>query len=197
MEKNAMETCSSTSVITNPVASSTSTWAIDASHTSIEFSVRHMMVSSTKGHFSGVTGTLIVDEQNPANSSAVVTIDVSTVSTRDERRDAHLKSADFFEVETYPNITFKSTRIVAEKGDKYKVHGDLTIHGVTQPVVLDTEYFGQNKTPWGSEVIGFAAETKISRKDFGLTYNAALETGGFLIGDEIKIRLEVEAIKQA
>jgi polyisoprenoid-binding protein YceI len=192
-----METGSSTSVVTNPATMTTTTWAIDPSHTAVEFSVRHMMVSSTKGHFSGISGTIVVDEQNPANSSADVTIDVSTVNTREERRDAHLRSADFFEVETFPHITFKSTRVVAEKSDRYKIYGDLTIRDVTKPVVLDTEYFGQNTTPWGSEVIGFAAETKINRKDFGLTYNAALETGGFLIGDEIKIRLEVEANKQA
>ncbi len=192
-----MESTSSTAVATNPVPATTTTWAIDPAHTTVEFSVRHMMVSSTKGHFAGVTGTLIIDEQNPQNSSADVTIDASTVNTREERRDAHLRSADFLEVETYPEITFKTTRVVPESKDRFKVYGDITIHGVTQQVVLDTEYFGQNKTPWGSEVIGFAAETKISRKDFGLTYNAALETGGFLVGDEIKIRLEVEAIKQA
>jgi polyisoprenoid-binding protein YceI len=192
-----MESSSSTAVLTNPTPATATTWAIDASHTAVEFSVRHMMVSSTKGRFTGVAGTLIVDEQNPENSSADVTIDASTVDTREERRDAHLRSADFLEVETYPEITFKTTRIVPEKSDRYKIYGDLTVHGVTQPVVLDTEYFGQSKTPWGTEVIGFAAETKISRKDFGLTYNAALETGGFLVGDEVKIRLEVEAIKQS
>jgi polyisoprenoid-binding protein YceI len=192
-----MESGSSTTVLTNPAPTTATTWAIDPAHTAVEFSVRHMMVSSTKGRFTGVTGTLVIDEQNPENSSADVTIDAATVDTREERRDAHLRSADFLEVEKYPAITFKSTRVVPERGDRYKVYGDLTIHGVTQPVVLDTEYFGQNKTPWGSEVVGFSAETKINRKDFGLTYNAALETGGFLVGDEVKIRLEVEAIKQA
>jgi len=192
-----METGVSTAIVTNPAATTATTWAIDPAHTTVEFSVKHMMVSSTKGRFGGVSGTLVIDEQNPERSSAEVKIDASTVDTREERRDAHLRSADFFNVEVHPEITFKSTRVVPESGDRYKVYGDLTILGVSQPVVLDTEYHGQNKTPWGSEVVGFTATTKISRKEWGLTYNAALETGGFLVGDEIKIQLEVEAIKQA
>ena len=192
-----METGVSTAIVTNPAATTATTWAIDPAHTTVEFSVKHMMVSSTKGRFGGVSGTLVIDEQNPERSSAEVKIDASTVDTREERRDAHLRSADFFNVEVHPEITFKSTRVVPESGDRYKVYGDLTILGVSQPVVLDTEYHGQNKTPWGSEVVGFTATTKISRKEWGLTYNAALETGGFLVGDEIKIHLEGEAIKQA
>ncbi|HKG25375.1 MAG TPA: YceI family protein, partial [Thermomicrobiales bacterium] len=185
-----METGVSTAIVTNPAATTATTWAIDPAHTTVEFSVKHMMVSSTKGRFGGVSGTLVIDEQNPERSSAEVKIDASTVDTREERRDAHLRSADFFNVEVHPEITFKSTRVVPESGDRYKVYGDLTILGVSQPVVLDTEYHGQNKTPWGSEVVGFTATTKISRKEWGLTYNAALETGGFLVGDEIKIQLE-------
>jgi polyisoprenoid-binding protein YceI len=192
-----VETGTSTAVAANPTLATATTWAIDSAHTAVEFSVRHMMVSSTKGRFTGVAGVLVVDEQNPERSSADVAIDAATVDTREDKRDAHLRSADFLEVESYPQITFKSTRVVPEGGDNYKVYGDLTIHGVTRQVVLTTEYHGQSKTPWGSEVIGFSAETKISRKDYGLTYNAALETGGVLIGDEVKIRLEVEAIKQA
>ncbi|MEA2597955.1 MAG: hypothetical protein QOF01_4424 [Thermomicrobiales bacterium] len=191
-----METGTSTGVVANPTATTATTWAIDASHTTVEFSVRHMMVSTTKGRFAGVSGTLVIDEQDPTRSHADVKIDAATVDTREEKRDAHLRSADFFNVETHPEITFKSTRVVPESSDRYKVYGDLTILGVTREVVLNTEYQGQNKTPWGSEVIGFSAETKISRKDWGLTYNAALETGGFLVGDDIKIHLEVEAIKQ-
>lgn len=191
-----METGTSTAVVTNPT-STTTTWAIDPGHTTVEFSVKHMMVSTTKGRFGGVSGTIVIDEQDPTRSYADVTIDASTVDTREERRDAHLKSADFFNSQVYPKITFKSTRVVPQSSDRYKVYGDLTILGVTRQVVLDTEYNGQNKTPWGTEVIGFTADTKINRKDWGLTYNAALETGGFLVGDEIKIHLEVEAIKQA
>jgi polyisoprenoid-binding protein YceI len=191
-----METGTSTAVVTNPTPSTTTTWAIDPGHTTVEFSVKHMMVSTTKGRFGGVSGTIVIDEQDPTLSHATVEIDAASVDTREERRDAHLRSADFFNVETHPHITFKSTRIVPESTTEYKVYGDLTILGVTRQVVLKTEYHGQNKTPWGSEVVGFTAETKISRKEWGLTYNAALETGGFLIGDDIKIHLEVEAIKQ-
>jgi polyisoprenoid-binding protein YceI len=192
-----METGTSTAAAITPTPTTATTWEIDPGHTTVEFSVKHMMVSTTKGRFGGVGGTLVVDEQDPTRSSATVTIDAASVDTREERRDAHLKSADFFNVETHPQITFKSTRIVPESDVDYKVYGDLTILGVTREVVLKTEYHGQNKTPWGSEVIGFTAETKISRKEWGLTYNAALETGGFLIGDDIKIHLEIEAIKQA
>jgi polyisoprenoid-binding protein YceI len=190
-----MESGTSTAVVTNPTTATT--WTIDPAHTTVEFSVKHMMVSTTKGRFGGVGGSLVIDEQDPTRSYADVKIDASTVDTREERRDAHLKSADFFNVEVHPEITFKSTRVVPESNDRYKVYGNLTILGVTREVVLNTEYNGQNTTPWGTEVIGFTADTKISRKDWGLTYNAALESGGFLVGDDIKIHLEVEAIKQA
>jgi polyisoprenoid-binding protein YceI len=192
-----MEAGTSAAVVTNPTPSTATTWAIDPAHTTVEFSVKHMMVSTTKGRFSGVSGTLVIDEQDPTRSHAEVTIEASTVDTHEERRDTHLRSADFFNVEVHPQITFESTRIVPESATEYKVYGELTILGVSREVVLKTEYNGQNKTPWGTEVIGFTAETKISRKDWGLTYNAALETGGWLVGDDIKIHLEVEAIKQA
>jgi polyisoprenoid-binding protein YceI len=191
-----METGTSTAVVSHPTPSTTTTWAIDPGHTTVEFSVKHMMVSTTKGRFGGVSGAIVIDEQDPTRSHATVEIDAASVDTREERRDAHLRSADFFNVETHPHITFKSTRVVPESEVEYKVYGDLTILGVTRQVVLKTEYNGRNKTPWGTEVVGFTAETKISRKEWGLTYNAALETGGFLVGDDIKIHLEVEAIKQ-
>jgi polyisoprenoid-binding protein YceI len=151
-----------------------------------------MMISSTKGRFGGVSGTITLDPNNLENSHADVQIDASTVDTRDEKRDGHLRSADFFHVEKFPEITFKSTRVVKD-GSDFKVFGDLTILDVTREVVLKTEFNGQNTTPWGFDVVGFEASTKINRKDFGLTWNAALETGGFLVGDDIKINLEVEA----
>jgi len=191
-----VETATSAAVAATPTLTTATTWTIDPTHTAVEFSVRHMMVSTTKGRFTGVSGTLVIDEQNPDRSHAEVTIDASTVDTREDKRDAHLRSADFLEVETYPEITFKSTRVVPTGGNEYKIYGTLTVHGVSREVVLNTEYNGQNKTPWGSEVVGFSADTKISRKDYGLTYNPALETGGFVVGDEVKIHLEVEAIKQ-
>jgi polyisoprenoid-binding protein YceI len=180
------------STATAPATGTTTVWAIDPSHSSVEFSVRHMMISTSKGRFSGVSGTITLDPDNFANSHAEVTIDASTIDTRDEKRDAHLRSADFFNVEKYPNITFKSTRVVKD-GDDYKVYGDLTILDVTREVELKTEFHGQNKTPWGFEVVGFSASTKINRKEFGLNWNAALETGGFLVGDEVKVHIEIEA----
>ncbi len=182
----------STASATAPAGASTTVWTIDPSHSSVEFSVKHMMISSTKGRFGGVSGTITLDSDNLENSHAEVRIDVSTIDTRDEKRDGHLRSADFFDVEKFPEITFNSTRVVKD-GSDYKVYGDLTILGVTREVVLKTEFNGQNKTPWGFDVVGFEASTKINRKDYGLTWNAALETGGFLVGDEIKINLEVEA----
>lgn len=182
----------SVSTSTAPIRSSTTVWTIDPSHSSVEFSVKHMMISSTKGRFGGVSGTITLDADNFESSHADVRIDVSTIDTRDEKRDGHLRSADFFDVEKFPEITFKSTRVVKD-GSDYKVYGDLTILGVTREVVLKTEFNGQNTTPWGFDVVGFEASTKINRKDYGLTWNAALETGGFLVGDEIKVSLEIEA----
>jgi polyisoprenoid-binding protein YceI len=180
------------STATASTTGTTTVWTIDPSHSSVEFSVRHMMISTSKGRFSGVSGTITIDPDNLENSHVEVTIDPSTIDTSDEKRDAHLRSGDFFDVEKFPTITFKSTR-VAKDGDDYKVYGDLTILDVTKEVELKTEFHGQNKTPWGFDVIGFSASTKISRKDYGLNWNAALETGGFLVGDDIKINLEIEA----
>jgi polyisoprenoid-binding protein YceI len=171
-------------------------WAIDPAHTDVEFSVRHMMLSNTKGHFSGISGTILMDEQDLTNSSVEVSIDTSTVDTREPNRDAHLKSADFFEAEKYPAMTFKSTNIKKVHDETYEVTGDLTIKDVTRPVVLETTYNGRNTSPWGTQVVSVSAETSINRKDYGLTYNVALETGGFMVGDKIKISIELEAILQ-
>jgi polyisoprenoid-binding protein YceI len=184
-------------VATTTEAGTKTTWAIDAAHSTAEFAVKHMMFSTVKGHFSGINGTITLDEQNLANSSVEVTIDASSVNTRDEKRDAHLRSADFFDAEQYPTMTFASTRVEAKKNDHFTVYGDLTIHGVTQPVALDASFNGKGVNPWGQEVAGFSAETKISRKSFGLTWNVGLEAGGVLVGDDIKISIEVEAAKQS
>jgi polyisoprenoid-binding protein YceI len=174
----------------------TGTWTIDASHSLAEFSVRHMMVSTTRGQFKSVTGSAFIDENDLTNSSVEATIDVSSITTRDEKRDEHLRSADFFEVETYPAITFKSTSVKKSGGDSYDVVGDLTIRGVTRPVTLKTTFNGIGTSPWGQSVAGFEADTEISRKEFGLEWNVALETGGVLVGDKVKIHLEAEFIKQ-
>jgi polyisoprenoid-binding protein YceI len=177
-------------------ATKTTTWQLDPSHTNVEFAVKHMMVSRVKGSFPGVTGTITIDEENFANSSAEVEIDVSTITTRDEKRDEHLRSADFFNVEAHPTMRFVSTGVKSVDGDEFKLAGDLTISGITMPVELKVERTGTGVSPWGSTVAGFEAETKISRKDFGLTWNVALEAGGFMVGDEIKIHLDIEAIQQ-
>jgi len=182
--------------MSTPTATTLSTWTIDQAHSLAEFSVRHMMVSTTRGQFQNIEGTLQLDESDLTNSKVDVTIDVASLTTRDEKRDEHLRSADFFDVANQPKITFKSTRIEKKKGDDYLVHGDLTIRGVTRPVVLEAEFNGFGTSPWGQSVAGFEADTEISRKDFGLEWNVALETGGVLVGDKVKIHLEVEAIKQ-
>ncbi len=171
-------------------------WQIDASHSSVEFAVKHMMISSTKGRFSGVAGTINYDSANLAGASVDVTIDASTIDTRDEKRDGHLRSADFFDVEKFPTLTFKSTSVTPKGGDAFELVGDLTIKDVTRSVTLKGEIQGTGTSPWGTEVASFAASTSIDRKDFGLTWNVALETGGILVGDTIKITLEIEAVKQ-
>lgn len=170
-----------------------STWTIDKSHSLAEFSVRHMMVSTTRGQFTSVSGTLTIDEANLANSSVEAVIAVDSITTRDEKRDEHLRSADFFDVANYPTITFKSTSIKVKNDTDLVVTGDLTIKGNTRSVELKTEFNGFNTTPWGGRVVGFSADTEISRKEFGLEWNVALETGGVLVGDKVKIHLEVEA----
>ena len=169
------------------------TWAIDKSHSLAEFSVRHMMVSSTRGQFTDVSGTLTIDEGNLANSSVNAVIGVASITTRDEKRDEHLRSADFFDAEKYPTITFISTSVALKSDTDAVVTGDLTIHGVTRSVDIKAEFNGFNTSPWGNRVVGFSGDTEISRKDFGLEWNVALETGGVLVGDKVKIHLEVEA----
>lgn len=165
---------------------------IDTSHSSITFVVRHMKFAKARGMFSSFEGTINFDEENIANSSANVTIDANSIDTADENRDNHLRSSDFFGTEENPNLTFVSTKVEANGGD-YKVHGDLTMNGITRPVVLDAEFNGQGTSPMGPEVYSFSAETKVNRKDFDMNWNAALEAGGFLVSDEVKIELEVEA----
>ncbi|HET8523590.1 MAG TPA: YceI family protein [Thermomicrobiales bacterium] len=173
------------------------TWTLDPAHTLVEFGVKHMMFTTVKGRFPGVSGTFTVDEANPANSSTSVTIDTASIDTRDEKRDAHLRSADFFDVENYPTITFESTRVEPHGKDKERatIYGNLTIRGVTREVALDAAFNGKAVTPWGNEISSYSATTSIDRKDYGLTWNAALEAGGMLVGDTIKITIEVEATK--
>lgn len=174
----------------------TATYKIDVPHSQMNFAVKHMMFSTVRGTFTKFDGTIVVDYDNPANSKVDVTIDASSVDTRDEKRNAHLHSSDFFEVEKYPNLTFKSTRIDFKSDEDFTVYGDLTIRGVTQPVAIEAELTGHGTNPWGADVAGFEGKTKINRKDFGLNWNTALEAGGVLVGDEIKITMELEVVKQ-
>ena len=171
------------------------TWKIDPAHSNAQFVVRHMMITNVRGGFSGVQGTVVYDPDDLNASSVDVTIDKNSLSTGDATRDTHVKSADFLDVENYPTITFKSKKITKD-GDGLKVTGDLTIHGVTKEVVLNVEGpTEEQKDPWGNIRVGASATTKIKRSDFGLTWNAALETGGIMLGDDLKLEVDVSLIK--
>jgi polyisoprenoid-binding protein YceI len=169
------------------------TWNIDASHSAVEFVVRHVVVSKVRGRFTDITGAITIAD-NPIDSTVTATIGLASINTDDEKRDEHLRSADFFDVANNPSMTFDSTSIVA-KGNDYIVNGDLTINGTTKGIELALEFNGVAGDPWGGTRAGFSASTTINRKDFGLSWNVALEAGGFLVGEDIKIELEIEAIK--
>jgi polyisoprenoid-binding protein YceI len=177
-------------------ATGVTVWQIDPAHSTVEFAVKHMMVTTVKGQFTGISGTITLDEADLARSSVAVEIDAASVTTRDPQRDGHLRSADFFDVANYPKLTFTSTRVEPLGPDRLRVTGDLTIRGVTRPVVLDVTYHGRGVTPFGTTIVAFSAETTISRADFGLTWNVALEAGGVLVSDAVKISIEVEAVRQ-
>ena len=175
---------------------STITWKLDPAHSSAEFKVKHMMISNVKGSFNGLAGTLIEDTADPTRSTVEASIDIATLNTGDAQRDAHLKSADFFEAEKHSTMTFKSTRVQKKGEGEYAVTGDLTLHGVTKLVTFAVEGpSAPGKDPWGNTRIGLSATGKINRKDFGLSWNAALETGGVLVGDDVQISLEVQFVK--
>ena len=172
------------------------TWNIDPVHSVAEFKVKHMMISNVKGQFTGVSGVLSLDETDITNSTVETSIDAASINTREPQRDAHLKSADFFDVEKFPTLTFNSKSIRSTGDGELAVTGDLTIHGVTRKVVFSVEGpTAAGKDPWGNTRIGLSATTKINRKDFGLTWNAALETGGILVGDDVTITLDVQFVK--
>jgi len=177
-------------------ASSISQWRVDPAHTRAEFAVKHLMITTVRGHFADVDGTVHEDATNPSRSSIEVSIKVASLDTGVEQRDAHLRSPDFFDVEQFPSLTFRSTNIAPAGENKLRVTGDLTIKGVTKPVVLDVTEEGRRGDPWGGQRAGFSATTKIDRRDFGLNYNQALETGGWVVGHEVKINLDIELIRQ-
>ena len=179
----------------NSPQATTTTWNIDPAHTTAEFKVRHMMITNVRGHFSGITGVLTLDDQDVTKSQVEASIPAASINTREPDRDTHLKSADFLDVEKFPTLTFASTNITRTGEGELEVEGDLTIHGVTRRVVFAVEGpTPPGKDPWGNTRIGWTAITKINRKDFGLNWNAALETGGILVGDDVTLTLDVEAV---
>ena len=168
-------------------------WTVDAAHTSVTFGVRHMMVSTVRGEFQKVSGSVTLDKKNPSQSKVEVDIDVASINTRDEKRDGHLRSADFFDAAQFPKITFRSTKVTQKSAEDFEVTGELSIHGVTKPVTLQVEGLtNEHADPWGMVRIGASAKTKIKRSEYGMTWNAALEAGGILVGDDVTIQLEVE-----
>lgn len=171
------------------------TYDIDSKHTSVEFVARHLMITKVRGRFDDVEGTITVADK-PEDSSVQVTIGAASVRTGEDQRDAHLRSADFFDVETHPQWTFTSTA-VEQAGDHWKVTGDLSISGASNPVVLDVEFDGANITPWGTSALGFSASTEIDREKWGMTYNQVLETGGVMVGKKVRIELNVEAVARS
>ncbi|HEY0529119.1 MAG TPA: YceI family protein [Gemmatimonadaceae bacterium] len=184
----------STTVEPTTAAGTRTTWKIDATHTSVEFSAKHLMITTVKGRIAEVEGTIYTDEKNPQNSSVEATLKATSIDTRTDQRDQHLRSADFLNVEKYPEIKFKSTRITGDK-EEFKLTGNLTIRDVTKEITLDVHFEGRNKDPWGGERVGFNATGKFDRRDFGLTWNQALETGGVVVGNDIKVNIEVQAVK--
>jgi len=172
-------------------------WTFDPAHTQVEFSVKHMMVTTVRGHFADVSGRILGEIDDPTNAQVDVTIQAASIETRNQDRETHLKSADFLDVEKYPTITFKSKQIQQVSKNHFHVYGDLTIKGVTKEVELDAAINGVGKSPWGQEVVGITAETVLTRQDYGLTWNVALESGGVLVGNTVKVSAEIEAIKQA
>jgi polyisoprenoid-binding protein YceI len=175
----------------------TERWEIDSSHSGIHFSVRHLVIAKVRGQFGRWTGTVSVPDGDFSRASVDVTIDASSIDTGVKDRDAHLKSADFFDVERYPELAFTTTAVERAGGDRLQLHGRLTIKGVTRDVTLDVEHLGKLRDPWGNERTAFSATTAVDRKDFGLTWNQALETGGVVVGDRVTIEIELEAVRQA
>ena len=171
-------------------------WVVDPSHSQAEFAVRHMMIATVRGRFRKMEGKLVGSLQEPEKAAVELAIDVNSIDTAEPQRDAHLRSADFFDAEHHPTITFKSRHIQPLGGERFRVTGDLTMRGVTREVAVDVTYEGQVKDPWGNERMGFSGETRINRKDWGLNWNALLEAGGVVVGDEVRVSVQLEFIRQ-
>ncbi|SRR6266542_2302309 len=181
--------------VATPETGAKSAWKLDPMHTNVEFSAKHLMITTVRGRIVDVEGTIYTDEKNPANSSVEAVLKGASIDTRVEQRDNHLRSADFLDVEKFPEITFRSTRIEGSR-ENFKLTGDLTIRGTTRPITLDVTFEGRAKDPWGGERVGFTAVGKIDRREFGLTWNQMLEAGGVTVSNEIKLNIDVEAVKQ-
>lgn len=180
-------------ITSTPVSDMAGRWTVDPSHSSVGFVVRHMMVSKVRGRFTDYDADVVIDE-DPAKSKVSATVQMASIDTNDKSRDEHLRSGEFFDVENHPTMTFEATG-VSGSGSNYQLAGELTVRGVTKPVVFDVEFHGVGKNPWGATVAGFSATSTISREQFGLSWNQALETGGFLVGDKVNLELEIEANK--
>jgi polyisoprenoid-binding protein YceI len=183
-----------TTVQKAPASGAKMAWKLDPTHSTVEFSAKHLMITTVKGRITDIEGTIYTNEKDPTNSSVEATLKTTSIDTRTDQRDQHLRSADFLNVETYPEIKFRSTRIKGGR-EEFKLTGDLTIRDVTKEITLDVRFEGQAKDPWGGVRVGFSATGRLDRRDFGLTWNQALETGGIVVGNEIKIELEVQAVK--
>lgn len=196
--RNLVVTAGLAMLLTLPLQAATSTWQIDPQHTAAQFSVRHLAISTVRGQFSNVKGTVQFDDADVTKSMVDVTIDVNSVDTREPKRDAHLKSADFFDAAKYPVMTFKSKKVEKVSDGKLKVTGDLTIRGTTKEVVLDVDGpTAPVKDPWGMQRTALTATTKVNRQDYGVKWNATMDNGGVVVGDEISIIIDLEMVKQA
>ena len=173
----------------------TTTWNLDPAHSSVEFAVKHLMISTVKGRFADVRGSLVTDESKPGASTVQVEIGVASIDTRNEQRDAHLRSPDFFDAESHPTLVFTGKRVEGDVTGSFRLTGDLTIRGVTREITLDVENEGTARDPWGGERSAFSAKGKFSRADFGLTWNQALEAGGVMVSDEVKVTIDAQFVK--
>jgi polyisoprenoid-binding protein YceI len=177
------------------IPSTRTTWNLDPAHTTVEFAVKHLMITTVKGRFADVRGSLVTDDADPAAAVIDVEIGAASIDTRNEQRDAHLRSADFFDVETHPTLVFQGKRVEGDVTGDFRLIGDLTIRGVTREITLDVENEGTARDPWGGERSAFSAKGKFSRADFGLTWNQALEAGGVMVSDEVKVSIDAQFVK--
>lgn len=189
-------TPASTRAVNGLTLPSTGTFVLDKSHTEVGFIARHLMVSKVRGRFTDFEGTIVVAD-DPSESSVEVIIQAASINTNDENRDKHVRTNDFLSVDEFPALTFRSTKVELSSGGDWKVNGDLTVRGVTRPIVLDVQFEGVIQDPWGNQRLGFTASGEIDRNDFGVSFNAALETGGFVVSPKVKLEIEAEAVRQA